>query len=55
MIDGVIFNPLSIIDTEGGDVLHALKSSDHGFSGFGRLTCTTANFSGFGRPKVVQD
>lgn len=35
MINGVIFNPLSIIDTEGGDILHALKFSDLGFSGFG--------------------
>jgi dTDP-4-dehydrorhamnose 3,5-epimerase len=35
MIDGVIFSPLSIIGTDGGDVLHALKSSDNGFSGFG--------------------
>jgi dTDP-4-dehydrorhamnose 3,5-epimerase len=35
MIDGVIFTPLSIIDTKGGDVLHAMKSGDPGFFGFG--------------------
>ena len=35
MIDGVIFTPLSIIDVEGGNVLHAMKASDPGFSGFG--------------------
>ena len=35
MIEGVIFTPLLIIDTEGGDVLHAMKESDVGFSGFG--------------------
>jgi len=35
MIEGIIFTPLSIIDTEGGDVLHAMKSGDSGFSGFG--------------------
>jgi len=35
MIEGVIFTPLSIIDTKGGDVLHAMKTSDVGFSGFG--------------------
>lgn len=32
---GVLFTPLSIIDTEGGDVLHAMKSSDPGYTGFG--------------------
>jgi dTDP-4-dehydrorhamnose 3,5-epimerase len=35
MVEDLIFTPLSIIDTEGGDVLHAMKSSDVGFSGFG--------------------
>ena len=34
-ITGVSTTPLSIIDTKGGAVLHAIKSSDHGFSGFG--------------------
>lgn len=35
MIDGVIYTPLSIIDTIGGNVLHAMKSSDPGYFGFG--------------------
>jgi len=35
MIEGVTFTPLSIIDTEGGDILHAMKIYDPGFSGFG--------------------
>jgi len=34
-INGVKITPLSIIDTKGGDVLHAMKMSDHGYSGFG--------------------
>ncbi len=41
MIDGVIFTPLSIIDTVGGDVLHAIKTSDVGFSGFGEVYFST--------------
>ena len=41
MIEGVIFTPLSIIDTDGGDVLHAMKSSDVGFSGFGESYFST--------------
>ena len=35
MIEGVIITPLKIIDVIGGDVLHAMKSSDSGYSGFG--------------------
>jgi len=34
-IKDVIFSPLSIIDTVGGDVLHAMKSTDLGYNGFG--------------------
>ena len=41
MIEGVIFTPLYIVDTEGGDVLHAMKSSDPGFSGFGEAYFST--------------
>ena len=41
MIEGVIFTPLLIIDTEGGDVLHAMKASDVGFSGFGESYFST--------------
>ena len=35
MINGVLITPLKIITVKGGDVLHAMKSSDDGFSGFG--------------------
>ena len=41
MIDGVIFTPLSIIDTKGGVVLHAMKSCDPGFFGFGESYFST--------------
>jgi dTDP-4-dehydrorhamnose 3,5-epimerase len=34
-IKGVIVTPLSIINTMGGDVLHAMKSRDRGYLGFG--------------------
>ena len=35
MIKGVKINPQKIIDLEGGDVMHAMKSSDLTFKGFG--------------------
>ena len=35
MINGVIFTPLSIIDTKGGEVLHVMKKNDPCFSSFG--------------------
>ena len=35
MIDGVLVTPLRIIDTPGGDVMHAMKQSDSGYVGFG--------------------
>lgn len=35
MIKGVKINPQKIIDLEGGDVMHGLKSSDQTFKGFG--------------------
>lgn len=41
MIDGVIFTPLPIIDTKGGDVLHAMKVSDEGFHVFGEAYFST--------------
>jgi len=44
MIDGVIITPLKIIDVQGGDVLHALKRDDHGFSGFGEAYFSTVNY-----------
>ena len=40
-INGVNITPLSIIDTKGGDVLHAMKISDHGYSGFGEAYFST--------------
>ena len=40
-ITGVTTTPLSIIDTKGGAVLHAIKRSDYGFSGFGEAYFST--------------
>ncbi|AXE62733.1 dTDP-4-dehydrorhamnose 3,5-epimerase [Candidatus Thioglobus sp. NP1] len=40
-MNGVNITPLSIIDTKGGDVLHAMKISDHGYSGFGEAYFST--------------
>ena len=47
-INGVTTTPLSIIDTKGGDVLHAMKKSDHGYSGFGEAYFSTIE------PKVIK-
>ena len=41
MIEGVIVSPLKIIDVEGGDVLHAMKSFDNGYKGFGEAYFST--------------
>jgi len=35
LIDGVVLTRLSIINIPDGDVLHAMKSNDLGYSGFG--------------------
>ena len=35
MVDGVLVTPLRIIDTLGGNVMHAMKQSDPGYVGFG--------------------
>jgi len=35
MIDGVLITPLSVIDTDGGAVLHGMKFSEKGYFGFG--------------------
>lgn len=40
-MDGVIVSPLKIIDVSGGDVLHAIKSKDQGFCGFGEAYFST--------------
>ena len=41
MIEGVIVSPLKVIDVEGGDVLHAMKSFDGGYEGFGEAYFST--------------
>jgi len=35
IIDGLFLTPLKIISVPGGDVLHGMKCSDPGYSGFG--------------------
>ena len=40
-ITEVTTTPLSIIDTKGGAVLHAIKRSDYGFAGFGEAYFST--------------
>ena len=35
MLEGVLLTPLSIVATSGGDVMHAMKKSNVGYSGFG--------------------
>ena len=37
LIEGVSIIPLSIIATDGGDVLHGMKVSDHGYVSFGEV------------------
>lgn len=34
-LDDILITPLARINTAGGDVLHAMKSSDAGYAGFG--------------------
>lgn len=34
-IEGVLISPLKIVNVPGGDVLHGMKCSDSGYSGFG--------------------
>jgi len=40
-IEGVLLNPLKIIDVPGGDVLHGMKCSDLGYTGFGEAYFST--------------
>ena len=42
-INGVIVSQLSIINTKGGDVLHAMKSIDQGYLGFGEAYFSKAD------------
>ncbi|MDC0229394.1 dTDP-4-dehydrorhamnose 3,5-epimerase [Deltaproteobacteria bacterium] len=41
MIEGLIVNRLNIIGVDGGDVLHAMKSYDRGYDGFGEAYFST--------------
>ena len=43
MISGVLVTPLNIIDTPGGNVMHAMKESDEGYSGFGEAYFSKVN------------
>lgn len=47
-IDGVFLSELKIIDLAGGEVRHAIKESDYGYSGFGE-----AYFSSV-KPSVIK-
>jgi dTDP-4-dehydrorhamnose 3,5-epimerase len=42
-MDGVILTPLRQIENPKGDVFHAMKASDDGFSGFGEAYFSTIN------------
>ena len=42
-ISGVILTPLRIIPQDKGDVLHGMKASDPGFSGFGEAYFSTVH------------
>ena len=43
-IEGVTLAPLNIINTEGGDVLHGLKSNEVHFQGFGEAYFSKIDF-----------
>jgi dTDP-4-dehydrorhamnose 3,5-epimerase len=42
-MDGVILTPLKQIHHPRGDIFHAMKASDDGFSGFGEAYFSTVN------------
>jgi len=44
MIEDLLITPLSIIDTPGGRVMHAIKESDKGFYGFGEAYFSNVDF-----------
>ncbi len=44
MINGVLITSLDIIDAPGGNVMHAMKESDVGFSGFGEAYFSEVKF-----------
>jgi len=43
-IEGVLLNPLKIINVQGGDVLHGMKCSDSGYKGFGEAYFSMIEF-----------
>ena len=44
-IEDILVTPLKCINVDGGDVLHALKQSDIGYSGFGEAYFSCINFN----------
>jgi len=44
LIDGVVLTPLKQIKQPKGDIYHALKKSDDGFSGFGEAYFSSVNY-----------
>ena len=44
-IDGIKISPLKQIAVPGGNVFHAMKNSDKGYNGFGKLNISTDIFS----------
>jgi dTDP-4-dehydrorhamnose 3,5-epimerase len=45
MINDVLLTPLDIIETPGGNVMHAMKEIDAGFYGFGEAYFSEVNFN----------
>ena len=44
-IEGMSITPLKIIDTIGGDILHAMKVGDDGYADFGEAYFSTVEYS----------
>ena len=42
-LDDILITPLARIETAGGDVLHAMKQNDAGYTGFGEAYFSWAN------------
>ena len=45
MISDVLVTPLKIIDTVGGNVMHAMKDNDIGYAGFGEAYFSIIGFN----------
>ncbi|MDA9842433.1 WxcM-like domain-containing protein [Gammaproteobacteria bacterium] len=45
IIDKVISTPLKVINNEKGNILHAMKSTDNGFDGFGEAYFSEIKFN----------